>query len=296
METLNEFDSQVVLQPNDGDKPQSLSARIFDCVVAIMVWMSTLLLLAFIPLFFLIPYASRRGVHFGSPDYVKNLAEFSLHDSTAIFLQVLATLPAHLLTFAIVWAVVTRFGRRSFKEAIGWSWGKYFGPASSIAIGISLFLGGIALAYLLGGDKPTQLEQILYSSPASKYTIVFLATFTAPFAEEFVYRGVVYSSLENLIGKVFAAIIVLALFTIVHVPQYLPNYGVIAAVGLLSVALTVVRAVSGKLLPCIVIHFVFNGIQSALILAGVSGPKPPVTPDPVTGIIQPVFHLLRAFI
>ncbi|HEV7396537.1 MAG TPA: CPBP family intramembrane glutamic endopeptidase, partial [Pyrinomonadaceae bacterium] len=117
-----------------------------------------------------------------------------------------------------------------------------------------------------------------------------------PFAEEFVYRGVLYSSLESLIGKVFAAIIVLALFTVVHVPQYLPNYGVIAAVGLLSVALTIVRAVSGKLLPCIIIHFVFNGIQSALILAGVSGPKPQVNPEQVTVIIEPVFHLIRAFI
>ena len=165
-----------------------------------------------------------------------------------------------------------------------------------MAIGIALFLASLGITALVGGDKPTQLEMILNSSPAAKYTIAFLATFTAPFAEEFVYRGILYSSLERLMGKIVAALAVLALFTVVHVPQYLPNYGVIAAVGLLSIGLTVVRVIGDRLLPCVVIHLVFNGIQSVLIVIGVSGAKPEVTPEHVTSIIQPVFHLLSLFV
>ena len=67
-------------------------------------------------------------------------------------------------------------------------------------------------------------------------------------------------------GVVGAVILVLALFTMIHVPQYWPNIGVIAAVGILSIVLTVVRAYSGRLLPCIVIHLVFNGIQAVILL------------------------------
>jgi membrane protease YdiL (CAAX protease family) len=51
------------------------------------------------------------------------------------------------------------------------------------------------------------------------------------------------------------------------VPQYWPNLGVIASITLLSVVLTVLRAKTGRLLPCIVVHFVFNGVQSVIIVA-----------------------------
>ena len=89
---------------------------------------------------------------------------------------------------------------------------------------------------------------------------------TAPFVEEFIYRGVLYAPLQRLAGVPGAVVIVLALFTVIHVPQYWPNKGVIAAVALLSIALTLVRAYSGRLLPCIVIHLVFNGIQAVYLV------------------------------
>jgi uncharacterized protein len=264
-------------------------------IVAILVWFFTLLLLVFVPLLFLLPYAARRGISVASPDYTRLITEFALRDPTAVFLQVLSTLPVHLVTFLVVWAVVTGFGKRPFWEAIGWSWGRHFGPIASIGLGVALFFASSGVAQLFGGDKPTQLDLVLNSSPAAKYLIAFLATFTAPFAEEFVYRGLLYSALQRSLGKVIAVVLVLGLFTAVHVPQYLPNYGVIAAVGLLSLALTVVRAVSGRLLPCIVIHLVFNGIQSVLILAGVAGPKP-VTPQQITTFIQPFIHFFYSII
>lgn len=304
MQTPDEFGSRAAL--NDERKPSTSPEYSIPATqtvdpdnppwgfgMAFLVWFGTLLLLVFVPLVFLLPYAARRGISFSSPDFSRAVAEFALKDPTAIFLQVLSTLPVHLITFLLVWAVVTGFGKRPFWETIGWSWGRYFGPWSSISLGIFLFLAGSGLAHVLGGDKPTSLDLILNSSPASKYLIAFLATFTAPFAEEFVYRGLLYSALQRWIGRVGAVIFVLGLFTAVHLPQYWPNFGVIAAVGLLSVALTVIRAVSGRLLPCVVIHLVFNGIQSVLIVAGFSGPKPEITPEHVTTLIQPFLQLLR---
>jgi membrane protease YdiL (CAAX protease family) len=41
---------------------------------------------------------------------------------------------------------------------------------------------------------------------------------------------------------------------------------VIVVITLLSVILTVARAVTGKLLPSFIIHLVFNGVQSVLIV------------------------------
>ena len=151
--------------------------------MAILVWIFTFLLLVFIPLVFLLPYAARRGITPASADYARVLTEFALKDPMAVFLQVLANLPVHLLTFLVVWAVVTRFGKLPFAETIGLSWGRYIGLKESIALGVVLFLASSGVAKLLGGDTPTQLDAIINSSRASRYMLVFLATITAPFAE-----------------------------------------------------------------------------------------------------------------
>jgi uncharacterized protein len=265
-------------------------------LIAFLTWLASLFLLIITPLIFVLPYAMSRGLNTQAPDFAQLFAEFATKDPTAIFLQVFSTLPTHLLTFVIVWCVVTRFRKYPFWETLGWTWGSNLGMWPCIGLGLGLFLISTGVAELLGGDKPTQLDLILNSSPASKYLIAFLATFTAPFAEEFIYRGLLYASLQRVVGKVAAVLFVLGLFTMVHVPQYWPNFGVIAAVGLLSLALTVVRAMSGRLLPCVIIHLVFNAIQSVLIVAGFAGPKPSVKPELIMPIIQPLLHTLHLFI
>ena len=111
-----------------------------------------------------------------------------------------------------------------------------------------------------------------------------------------VFRGVLYSALRRLVGTVGAVIFVVALFTVVHVPQYRTNYGVIAAVALLSLALTVIRAVSGRLLPCFIVHLVFNGIQSIIILLQPAGNRPVVTPDQVTALALVLSRSLHSLI
>ena len=252
---------------------------------ALLVWLLSLVLLAFVPLIFLIPLAVQRGLDFKSPEFIRVFAELATSDKMAILLQVISLLPTHLLTFALVWALVTRFGKYPFLRTIGWEWPDRVWPWLSVGLGVVLFGVAVAVTKLIGADKPTQLEQIINSSAASRFAIAFLAVFTAPFVEEFVYRGVLFSALQKLAGSVLASFVTLGLFTLIHVPQYWPNIGVLAAVGLLSVALTIVRAKTGTLLPCIVIHFVFNGIQSVLLLFEPYFSTPPTVPDPLPSLV-----------
>ncbi|HXM34542.1 MAG TPA: CPBP family intramembrane glutamic endopeptidase, partial [Pyrinomonadaceae bacterium] len=102
--------------------------------------------------------------------------------------------------------------------------------------------------------------------------------------------------LRRLIGTVGAVILVLVLFTVVHVPQYQTNLGVIAAVGLLSLCLTVIRAVTGRLLPCFIVHLVFNGIQSVLIVIGTSSTPPAIAPDHGAAMIMTLARSLSSVI
>ncbi|HBB88082.1 MAG TPA: hypothetical protein DC047_10740 [Blastocatellia bacterium] len=280
----------------DGPRPPIANADdpAWSIGSAIFVWIGSLVLMVIIPLLLLLPYAASKGLQVSDPNYVKALAELALGDKTAVLLQVIAILPSHLLTFVLIWAVVTRLGKRPFWQGIGWD-----RPVVTdwwwIGIGVVLYGLGILLAGLFGSPKPTQLEQIINSSLAARYTISILAVGTAPFVEEFMYRGVLYAPLQKLAGAPIAVVFVLTLFTIIHVPQYWPNAGVIAAVAVLSIVLTVVRAYTHRLLPCIIIHLVFNGIQALLLIAEPYAQKILPGSEPVnpTFVLLPLLHFFR---
>jgi uncharacterized protein len=237
---------------------------------AVVVLLGSIFLQFAFSILFFLPYLFVLATR---PDAPTNLVEFALTDKTAIFLQVIAILPAHLFSLALVWAVVTRFGKRPFMLSLGLTWSRPMEFWVSVGLGIVLCCVGTLLAWLLGSGTPTQLDQIINSSLAARYSLAVLAVFTAPLVEELIYRGVLYSALQRLVGVSPAVIIVLGIFTLIHVPQYWPNVGVIAAVGILSVSLTIIRAYTGRLFPCVVIHFVFNGIQAIVLVIEPHLPK-----------------------
>lgn|GEM_PF-346396 len=187
-------------------------------------------------------------------------------DPLFILFSIAAMVPVHLLTFGIAWAVVTGFGKRPFREAVGWSWGERFGFWTCVGLALGLWLFGIALATLFGGQE-TDIDRIIASSNAARFSIAFLAVATAPIVEETIYRGVLYAPLERAAGTKAAIGIVSVMFASVHLMQYRNNLGVIAAVAVLSFTLTWVRARTGRLLPCFAIHAAFNGIQAIIIVA-----------------------------
>jgi len=214
-------------------------------------------------------------------------------DKTLILLSIISTIPAHLLTIGLVWAVVTNFGKRPFWRTLGWSWNRNFGFWTSASLAVALLIFGGLLTKLLGGVE-TQIDQIVASSIAARYAIAFLATATAPLVEELIYRGVLYSALQRVAGAGLAVAGVLALFTVVHVPQYWPNVGVISAVGVLSLALTLVRAYTGRLLPCFIMHLVFNGLQSIFIVLEPYLPQLSTSGEQKAAIILTLARALQA--
>ena len=230
---------------------------------AIGMWIASVVLILVFPNLFLLPYLAAKQVRFSDSS---KLLEFLMSDPTAIVINVLSIIPAHVLTLAIAWIIVTRFKKFSFRETLGWKGGNlawWYYPL--------ILIGFFVLGYVIGNYFPEQendLTRILKSSRTAVYLVAFLATFTAPIVEEVVYRGVLYSALQRTFGVAFAVVLVTFLFALVHVPQYYPSYSTIFLLTLLSLTLTLIRARTRNLLPCIIFHFVFNGIQSlGLILA-----------------------------
>lgn len=231
--------------------------------IAFGAWVISVLLIMIVPTFFLVPYAMTR-----TPPVIESTAliEFAKNDVVAILLQVAAIIPAHLLTLLLGWLIVTRYRKYSLKEMIGWksggiSW--WFYPAILISFGV---LAGVMMHYFPAQEN--DMSRMLQSSDTVVYLVAFLATVTAPIVEELIYRGILYSAFQRTVGVAASFVLTTLLFALVHVPQNYPSFSTIFLILLLSMILTGMRVYSKNLLPCIILHTLFNGIQSvALVLS-----------------------------
>jgi len=240
-----------VSQPDPDNPPWSL-------LQALLVWAASVLLL-------LVPQICALFYVVYQYHGVIPTKEVLFADKTFFLILVSVLFPVHLLTLGLIWAVATLRGRISARKALGWSWPANFGVVKSVAIAIFLFMVAIFVSYKFGGQD-TDVERLLQSSRAAALVTAVLAATTAPLVEESIYRGLLYSAFRRATGPVSAVVIVASMFAGLHVLQYWPNAGAISAITFLSVVLTVVRARTGRLLPCFVIHLVFNGIQSLIIV------------------------------
>lgn len=228
---------------------------------AIGVWIASVLCILIIPAIFLIPYLALKGVNLADSEAI---VEFAKTDAMSIVVQILAIVPAHLLTIALAWLVITRGKKFSFKETLGWrsggfAWWQY----GVVLVGFGLI--AVAVSNLMP-EQENDLIRILKSSRAAVYTVAIIATVTAPFVEEVVYRGVLYSAFQRAMGVPAAFLLVTLLFALVHVPQYWPSASTIILLTLLSLILTAIRVKTGNLLPCVIFHTLFNGIQSLFLI------------------------------
>jgi len=264
-------------------------------LAAVGVWVMSFVFMLVTQMGFLIAYLLYRGVNLAT------VAEVVTKDPVAIFVAVLSIIPAHLLTLGLAWLIVTGVGKRPFLRTLGWDWGRDFTFWRCAGLAVGLLLAGLAVIKV-AGNPPTELDRLIDSSRATALATAFLATATAPLVEEVIYRGVLYSALQRAAGKVAAVLIVGLIFTGIHVLQYWPSYGVIATIFLLSFVLTLIRAHTGRLLPCVVVHLVFNGIQSLLIVLdpyiknlapeNTPAPVPPPAPGAMLHALVQLFHSL----
>lgn len=251
--------------------------------MAIAVWAASVGFIVVTPLVFLMPYLASTGRTFTDNS---EMTAFLMSDKTAIILQIAAIFPAHLLTFALAWLVVTQMRQYPFRETLGWKtagvrWWHY----------ALILIGFFILSMVVGSYFPEQEDDLLRiarSSTTAAVLIAIMAVFTAPIVEEVVYRGLLYSAFQRTIGKIGAIILVTLLFTAVHVPQYYENPSKIVMLALLSLIITLLRAYSGNLLPAIILHTVFNAISAITLLLDryIGTPLPAETPAAIaTGFL-----------
>lgn len=252
-------------EPEESGHPFSPNNPPWNVIPAIGLWLASVIILIFFGNVFLGLYLS--WLKFDLSDRLR-LNEFILNDPQAVFLRILAVFPAHLLTLALAWAIVTKYKQFGFRKMLGW---KMNGFRLWHAFGlVVVFFFAAMLATLAFGKVDNDFEVMLKSSKWIIIPVAIMAVFTAPLVEEVVYRGVLYSAFRRKFGVAAAIAFVTVLFTSIHAMQYsqesVPDYGVMLIILLLSLTLTAIRERTGNLLPCIVLHMMFNGFQAAMMI------------------------------
>jgi uncharacterized protein len=222
------------------------------------IWAASVFLVLFVPGVLLFPYLAYSGIPLSA------LSEFSVlaqEHPRAIVVQLVGIIPAHLLTLLLAWAVVTKLGRYPFLESLGWTSG-----GIRIWVYPAILFAFYALVLVLP-EQEHELMRIIRSSREAVYVIAIMATFTAPLVEEVIYRGVLYSPIQRAAGVPVAVAAVTFIFALVHVPQYLESITTLSLLTLLSLVLTLMRAYTGSILPCFILHTLVNGWQSIILIA-----------------------------
>jgi CAAX protease family protein len=187
-----------------------------------------------------------------------------------LLLQVLSSVPAHILTLALCWAIVTGLQKRSFWDSLGWHWA---GKSAVYWICVSaLVVVGIVIAdSILGKVIPqheTPFDELLKSSRSVRFAIAGLAVITAPLVEEIVYRGVIFGALRKHLSSWLTVLLVTVIFTGVHVPQYWGAWAGLTGLTFLSLVLGILRARTSSILPCFIVHLINNAFLSVFIILG----------------------------
>ena len=264
------------VEPDPDNPPWNILTGVLTWIASVLILFGMGLLSGLLSIFYLMfRYGKWQN---------EELQNMFMKDPVAILINVLALIPAHLATLGVAWWIVTDRGKRPFWRSLGWSYNRGIGFWASTMIALLLLAFGWALTEYYKG-APTDIDQIINSSTAARLVMAFMATVTAPLVEEVIYRGILFPALQRAIGTAWAVVGVTILFLAVHVPQYYNNISVIAAIGVLSLVLTLVRAYTGRLLPCFIIHLVFNGVQSLAIVFAPYLTQPESAPEQKTGAV-----------
>ncbi len=277
-------------QGDEGREPaNSANNPPWNSGIAFVTWIVSIAFILIVPSIAVIIYLAANHIDLSN---MNALSEKVNSDPNIILLNIIAIIPAHFLTILVAWMVVTRVRKYSFREMLGWELGR-FSVISTVGYMTAIVVGFFVIAVFLTsifGDPDNQLTLILKSSRTAVYVIAFLATFTAPFVEEVVYRGILYSAFQRTFGVPSAIFLVTVLFAGVHFIQYWGSTGTLIMICLLSLTLTMIRVKTENLLPCIILHTILNGIQAIGMVASTFVKDPPTSqaPDPLF-----IINLLR---
>jgi membrane protease YdiL (CAAX protease family) len=187
-----------------------------------------------------------------------------------------AALFAVLLAASLVWPAVALVASRivhlEWREAFRWHKSGLGAAALSLLLGAATVPVALTLEHAMSRMAPrgeNMLMQMMAQDPGPLALALLGVTLVvaAPVGEELLFRGLSLRGMERRYGFWPAAWIVSVVFASIHL-----NLTGFPALFLVSLLLCWVTSRTGTLLPAILMHSAYNGVQFAMLAA--SDPSP----------------------
>ena len=183
--------------------------------------------------------------------------------------QILMTNLLNGLVLFFIYRTVTVKYRSPFWSSLRWR-----GPTAAPA-GLFLVLGAL-LALVMGAlsSRIPGIEDLpvsgLLRHPQTAVFLGVTAVAVAPLVEEVVFRGFIFPVLERRWGWVAAVLLTALMFTSLHVTQLWGSWMAVSLILLVGLVLSLVRALTGALLPAFLLHLAYNATLCLLSLIGLA--------------------------
>lgn len=172
----------------------------------------------------------------------------------------LCVLLSWIVTLGVIDMMFKAHPRELFHRAMGlrlpmpaWS------LALAVPLGIGLCFAGLGIAEALrASEEPSGYEVFMKTVPG-RLSVVFMALFLAPPAEEIFFRGFLYPPMARIAPVPVAVIANALVFTLPHIGAYRLQLAYLLPVMLLGLVTASLRAWTGSVYPSIAAHFIFNG-------------------------------------
>jgi membrane protease YdiL (CAAX protease family) len=168
-----------------------------------------------------------------------------------------------------------RFGR-PFWRTIGWRALEVFRIPRTLSY-CALVLGGLFLGFatsLVGSVSPPKHSlpiQLLFQNRHAALFLMLMAVTVAPVVEETIFRGYIYPVLARSWGIGAGIIVTGVVFGMLHARQLWGGPWQIAALVLVGIVLTFVRASTRTVLASFLVHTSYNLFQVIATLIGIHG-------------------------
>ncbi len=172
----------------------------------------------------------------------------------------------HALIFLTVYLFIVVNHRLPFWETLMWR-------TPAVPKTLLFFLGGIGLAVVIQIMPPLLPDRDdfpltrLFTSPQAGYAIAAFAILIAPFMEELIFRGVLFSFFQHLVGDRFAVLGTAVLFGALHVPEYWGAWNHVFLILIVGLVFSAARGGTGSLAPSVILHVAYNAsLMTALFI------------------------------
>jgi hypothetical protein len=179
-----------------------------------------------------------------------------------------AQLVAYLIVFGALWRLFAHYFHIGFFRALSWRWPLRW-PIFLIG-GVLLALAVQLSAQFLPAPPEMPINKML-RTPSDAWLMSAFGVFIAPFAEEVLFRGLLFPALTRRVGALFSLVVTSVLFGTIHAQQLAGAWIQVTSIILVGGVLTVVRWRFRSLASSTLVHVGYNGALFVAIFIQTQG-------------------------